>query len=188
MHFSVTFRHMEASDPLKDYAVEKLQKLRKYFPDPIQAHVVLSTEKHLHHADVNITLHNGIALKGSETTEDMYSSVDLVIAKLERQVRKYKERIRTHKPATGPSLPVRHQVVAAASLDVREGDGGPEHRVIKSSRFLAKAMSIDEAVMRMNLLGNDFLVFTNAESLQINVVYKRKDGNFGLIETGQKGS
>jgi len=186
MHFSVTFRHMEASEPLKEYAVEKLQKIRKYLPDPIQAHVVLSTEKHLHHADVNITLHNGIALKGSETTEDMYSSVDLVIAKLERQVRKYKERIRTHKPADGPSVPVRYQVMAAASLDAAEGESRGA-RVIKSSRFLAKAMSIDEAVMQMNLLGNDFLVFTNAESLEINVVYKRKDGNLGLIETGHKG-
>jgi len=187
MHFSITFRHMETSESLREYAVEKLQKIRKYFPDPIQAHVVLSTEKHHHHADVNITLHNGIGLKGSETTEDMYSSIDLVMAKLERQVRKYKERIRTHKPVTMPAVPVRHQVVAASSIESTDGESETRPRVIKSTRFLAKALSIDEAVMQMNLLGNDFLVFTNAESQDINVVYRRRDGNYGLIETGQRG-
>jgi putative sigma-54 modulation protein len=187
MHLSVTFRHMDASDPLREYAVEKLHKIRKYFPDPIQAHVVLSTEKHLHHADVNITLHNGIVLKGRESTEDMYSSLDLVTAKIERQVRKYKERIRTHKPAAGPAVQVRHQVVEANSVEAGDGAAPPATRVIKSSRFLAKAMTIDEAVMQMNLLGNEFLVFTNAESEDINVVYRRRDGNYGLIETGHRG-
>ena len=188
MHLSVTFRHMDATDPLKEYAVEKLHKIRKYFPDPIQAHVVLSTEKHLHHADVNITLHNGIVLKGRESTEDMYSSVDLVMAKIERQVRKYKERIRNHKPASGPTVHVRHQVVEAASVEAADGAVTPTARVIKSSRFVAKAMSIDEAVMQMNLLGNEFLVFTNAESEEINVVYRRGDGDYGLIETGHHGA
>lgn len=188
MHLSVTFRHMDAIDPLKEYAVEKLQKIRKYFPDPIQAHVVLSTEKHLHHADVNVTLHNGIVLKGRESTEDMYSSVDLVMAKIERQVRKYKERIRAHKPTAGPAVHVRHQVFEAASIEAGDGSAAPATRVIKSSRFLAKAMSIDEAVMQMNLLGNEFLVFTNAESEDINVLYRRSDGNYGLIETGHRGA
>ena len=82
MHFSVTFRHMEPSEPLKDYALDKLGKIKKYFPDPIQAHVVLGTERHLHQVDVNITLHNGIVLKSREATEDMYSSIDLVMAKI----------------------------------------------------------------------------------------------------------
>jgi len=188
MHLSVTFRHMDATDPLKEYAVEKLHKIRKYFPDPIQAHVVLSTEKHLHHADVYITLHNGIVLKGRESTEDMYSSVDLVMAKIERQVRKYKERIRNHKPASAPAVHMRHQVVEAASVESGDGAGAPTVRVIRSSRFLAKAMSIDEAVMQMNLLDSEFLVFTNAESEDINVVYRRKDGDYGLIETGHRGA
>lgn len=189
MHFSVTFRHMDATDPLKEYAVEKLHKIRKYFPDPIQAHVVLSAEKHLNHADVNITLHNGIGLKGRESTEDMFSSIDLVMAKIERQVRKYKERIRAHKPATGPGVHVRHQVVEATSVEAGDGaPNAPATNVIKSSRFVAKAMSIDQAVMQMNLLGNEFLVFTNADSEELNVVYRRRDGNYGLIETGHRGA
>src|SRR6185436_17832106 len=107
MNLSVTFRHMEATDPIREYAKDKLEKIRKYFPDPITAHVVLSTERsYQHQVDVVITLHNGIVLKGREITEDMYSSIDLVMAKIERQVRRYKDRIRDHKPHAGPSIPV----------------------------------------------------------------------------------
>src|SRR5947207_65923 len=111
MNLSVTFRHMEATEAIKEYAREKLDRLRKYFPASMTAHVVLSTEGGYQHvADVNINLHNGIALKGRESTEDMYSSIDLAIAKIERQVRRYKERIRDHKPHTGDEMPIRQLV------------------------------------------------------------------------------
>lgn len=187
MHFSLTFRHMEPSDPLKDYALEKIHKIKKYFPDPIQAHLVLATERHWHTADVNITLHNGIVLKGHEATEDMYSSIDLLMAKVERQVRRYKDKIREHKPAATPPVTVRHQVVAADSVD-REAavdvPSGP--RIIKDSKFYARAMSIKEAAMQMNLLENDFLVFQNSGTGDINVLFRRRDGNYGLIETGRQ--
>src|SRR6476659_10135924 len=98
MQLSVTFRHMDATDALKAYAQEKVERIRKYFPDPIKAHVVLACDRGYNHvADVMITLHNGIVIKGEETTEDMYSSIDLVMAKIERQCRRYNEKIRNHK-------------------------------------------------------------------------------------------
>ncbi len=97
MQFSVTFRHMEATEALKDYAKEKVQRIRKYFPDPIAVHVVMSTERYNHRADVNVQLHNGLKIAGSEATENMYSSIDLVVAKIERQVRRYKDKLRDHK-------------------------------------------------------------------------------------------
>src|SRR6476659_4750557 len=98
MQLSVTFRHMDSTEALKDYAREKIERIRKYFPDPIKAHVVLACDRGYNHiADVIITLHNGIVIKGEETTEDMYSSIDLVMAKIERQVRRYKEKLRHHK-------------------------------------------------------------------------------------------
>src|SRR5437870_3516292 len=101
MQLSVTFRHMDTSDALKDYAKEKVERITKYFPDPIKAHVVLACDRGYNHiADVVITLHNGILIKGEEVTEDMYSSIDLVMAKIERQVRRYKEKIRNHRPAS----------------------------------------------------------------------------------------
>lgn len=201
MRVSVTFRHMEATEPLKEYAQDKIERIKKYFPDPITAHVVFSTERGYQHvADVNITLHNGITLQGKEITEDMYSSIDLVMAKIERQVRKYKDRIRSHKPHAGTSIPVREMILEAESFEPRpfldeqlarevaEAEalaGGPTPKVIRSSKFFAKAMNVDEAVMQMNLLGQDFLVFMNETTREVNVVYKRSDGNYGLIETGK---
>ncbi|MBI5478378.1 MAG: ribosome-associated translation inhibitor RaiA [Deltaproteobacteria bacterium] len=201
MRVSVTFRHMEATEPIKEYAQDKIERIKKYFPDPITAHVVLSTERGYQHvADVNITLHNGLTLQGKEITEDMYSSIDLVMAKIERQVRKYKDRIRSHKPHAGTTIPVREMILEAESFEPRpfldeqlarevaEAEalaGGPTPKVIRSSKFFAKAMNVDEAVMQMNLQGQDFLVFMNEASREVNVVYKRSDGNYGLIETGK---
>src|SRR3954465_8259224 len=98
MQLSVTFRHMDATEALKEYAREKIERVRKYFPDPIKAHVVLACDRGDNHtADVNLTLHNGTEIAGREPAEGMYSSIDLVMAKIERQVRRYKEKIRHHK-------------------------------------------------------------------------------------------
>ncbi len=183
MQLSVTFRHMDATEALKDYCREKVERITKYFPDPIKAHVVLSCDRGYNHvADVVITLHNGILIKGEESTEDMYSSIDLVMAKIERQVRRYKEKIRSHRPAEHqlPEIEVQHSVV---SLETKEEQQKPEPpKIIKKSKFFAKPLSVEEAVMQMNLLGNDFLVFSNARSREVNVVYRRKDGTYGLIE------
>jgi putative sigma-54 modulation protein len=198
MQLSVTFRHMDATDALKEYAREKVERIRKYFPDPIKAHVVLACDRGFnHHADVIITLHNGILIKGEETTEDMYSSIDLVMAKIERQVRRYKEKIRNHKGADSihgqreivHSVVTMEDAIPAEAAPTAGLSTGPrvenEPKIIKKSKFFAKPMSTKEAVMQMNLLGNDFLVFTNASSHEVNVVYRRGDGSYGLIETGQ---
>ena len=196
MQLSVTFRHMDSTDALRDYAKEKVERIRKYFPDPIKAHVVLVCDRGYNHtADVMITLHNGLVIKGVETTEDMYSSIDLVMAKIERQVRRYKEKIRSHKGAEGlhGQREIIHSVLAEPPDEAHgaptNGHGLPaaEAEIIKKSKFFAKPLTPNEAVMQMNLLNNDFLVFTNAASHEVNVVYRRGDGTYGLIETGQNG-
>ncbi len=194
MQLSVTFRHMDATEALKEYAKEKVERIRKYFPDPLKAHVVLSCDRGYNHvADVMITLHNGIAIKGEETTEDMYSSIDLVMAKIERQVRRYKEKIRNHKGLESiHSHEMMHSVVevSAEAAPVKKSKSEPEPKIIKKSKFFAKPLTTKEAVMQMNLLGNDFLVFMNAVSREVNVVYRRGDeeDTYGLIETGATGS
>jgi putative sigma-54 modulation protein len=185
---------MDTTEALKEYCNEKVERITKYFPDPIKAHIVLSCDRGYHHvADVVITLHNGIMIKGEESTEDMYSSIDLVMAKIERQVRRYKEKIRSHRPHTGPQpaievshtefeMPSERQVEAPA-----RGERAPAaaaHKIIKKEKFFAKPLSVEEAVMQMNLMGEEFLVFSNAASREVNVVYRRKDGTYGLIETG----
>jgi len=190
MQLSVTFRHMEGSDAIKDHARDKLEKIKKFFPDPIMAHVVLSTERGYQHcADVNIQLHNGLLIKANETTEDMYSSIDLVMAKIERQVRRYKEKIRGHKPKSDlSSIPIAHHIYEEGE---EEGDEGAAEAaqpraasIIKTEHIPARTLSVDEALMQMNLAGQAFLVFRNSESSQVNVVYRRDDGNYGLIVTG----
>ena len=93
MQLSVTFRHMEPTDALKAYAKERMERVKKYLPDPIACHVVMSTERHNHRIDVTFQLHNGLTVAGHESMENMYSSIDLCIAKIERQVRKYKGKI-----------------------------------------------------------------------------------------------
>jgi putative sigma-54 modulation protein len=194
MQLSVTFRHMDSTEALKDYAREKIERVRKYFPDPIKAHVVLACDRGYNHiADVNIVLHNGIVIAGRETTEDMYSSIDLVMAKIERQVRRYKEKIRHHKGLE--SIHGQREIVHSVISDPTHASTGAngnavsadaaEPNIIKKSKFWAKPMTTKEAVMQMNLLNNDFLVFTNASTHEVNVVYRRGDGTYGLIETGE---
>lgn len=195
MKFQVTFRKMDATDAIKQYAEEKVKKIKRYFPDPINANVVLGLERYQHRADINITLHNGLVLKGSVTSDDMYSSIDLAVGKIEKQVRRYKDKIRSHKPQSGPAFAFRRDVIEEEeALPVKEPPAkiaveevGPEglSKIIRSDSFTARSMTIEEAVMQLNLMNNAFLVFTNADNEAINVIYRRNDGNYGLIDTAQ---
>jgi putative sigma-54 modulation protein len=177
MQFSVTFRHMDASDAVRQYAREKVDKIKKYVPDPI---------------DVHIQLHNGLAIKGHETSEDMYSSIDLVMDKIERQVRRYKERIRHHKAKEGLSELWEHVIEGPAHDAEQTGkaaDATPtpvaKPKITKTEKFAAQDLRVDEAVMQLDLQHQSFLVFRNHDTGQISVVYRREDGHYGLIETAQ---
>jgi putative sigma-54 modulation protein len=191
MQFSVTFRHMEASEAVRQYAREKVDKIKKYVPDPIFAHFVVGTNRGYQHAvDVHIQLHNGLAIKGSETSEDMYSSIDLVMDKIERQVRRYKERIRHHKAKDGGLSELwEHVIEAEPNVDETPTSAPPvaakvPRPQIAPEKLQVHALKADEAVMQLDLLHRQFLVFRNAENGKICVVYRRDDGNYGLIDTG----
>jgi putative sigma-54 modulation protein len=205
MQLSTTFRHMDASQAVREYAAEKLDKIKKYFnKDPISAHAVFAVERGFNHvADINITLPNGIVINAKEVTEDMYSSIDLAAARIERQVRKWKEKIRDHKPHSGPGTEFREVVIRAEELEPQPGPaagarGQPPHaakeatpapgfRVVKDETFSARSMKVEDAVMQLNLLGDELIVFTDAGTQCISIIYRRKDGNYGLIETGRSG-
>jgi putative sigma-54 modulation protein len=191
---------MDSTDAIKQYAEEKVKKIKRFFPDPINANVVLALERYQHRADVTITLHNGLVLKGQNVSDDMYSSIDLAMAKIEKQVRRYKDKIRSHKPATGPQIPFRVDVIEEDVEPADEAAAAPEavaaseasadagdllSKVIRSDSHTAQPMSIEEAVMQLNLMNNAFLVFTNSANQSINVIYRRNDGNYGLIDTAQ---
>jgi putative sigma-54 modulation protein len=201
MQFAVTFRHMEPTDALKAYAKERMERVRKYLPDPIACHVVLSTERHNHRIDVTFQLHNGLSVAGHETTENMYSSIDLCIAKIERQVRKYKGKLEGMKarPHHVVAMPWSHSIVSEAfqGIDEMNGNGAaapapishettgplPEFKVVKTEKFHAQPMSVADAIVQLNLNHEPFLVFRRDSDGGIAVVYKREDGAYGLIET-----
>ncbi len=199
MQLSTTFRHMDGSQAVREYTSERLEKIKKYFhKGPISAHAVFSVERGFHHvADLSITLPNGIAINAKETTEDMYSSIDLAAARIERQVRKWKEKIRDHKPHGGPAGTVRELVIPAEEIEPRPTTEPAEpasaiapggYKIIKDERVTARSMTVEDAVMQMNLLGDEHLIFTDAGTGSTSVLYRRRDGNYGLIETAQDGA
>lgn len=176
MNVSTTFRHMEQSEALKTYAEEKLERVKKYIDGPVNAQVYFTVEKIRHIVEIVVSS-RGLNTKASEATNDMYAAVDAVIDKIERQLKRYKEKLKAHKPASDDSgRRISKKIYHAESIETET-----EPVIITTKTEIAKPMSVDEAVMQMDLLHKDFLVFTDASSNEINVVYRRKDGNFGHI-------
>lgn len=175
MDVIVRGKNVELTQALKDHAIRKIRKLEKYFEhQPITAQAVLTVEKDRQIIEVTIPI-DGFLLRAEAETPDMYSSVDMVVDKLERQHRKFKTR-RDRRYATQ----VRGMTHAlAAQQDIVPHDGPS---LVRRKRFPGKPMDLDEALMQMDLLGHDFFVFRNAESDAMNVLYRRKDGDYGLLE------
>jgi putative sigma-54 modulation protein len=178
MQVTVVGRHIEATEALKQYATEKLSRLEKYLPKTIQVVVTLSVVKKVHHIAEAVIKSNGLLIQASEETEEMYSAIDLLMAKLERRVRRYREKLTDHKHQSSKT-----DVVARASESSHPEDRIPQ--IIKTKRFDLKPMQPEEAVMQMELLDKEFFIFANATSGHVNVIYKLKDGNVGLIEPAQ---
>jgi len=170
MKDNVSGKNINVTQALKDYAEKKVGKLERFFDAEVEAQVTLSVEKDRHIVEVTMPL-NGMLLRGETETSDMYSSIDLVVDKLEKQIEKYKTKL---------SREIKKPPFKYTSLDSK--DVGDQPRIVKVKRFALKPMDVEEAVMQMELLGHDFFVFSNAETDQVNVVYKRRDGNYGLIE------
>lgn len=169
MKVNVRGKNIEVTDALREHVEKKVGKLQRFFNELGDAQVVLSVVKDSHRVEVTIPL-NGMILRGEEATQDMYASIDLVVEKLEKQLEKYKGKLmRRLKPASP---------AATAQRAAEEA-----FKIVRTKRFALKPMSVEEAVMQMNLLGHSFFVFTNADTDAVSVVYKRKDGNYGIIES-----
>ncbi|OGW54966.1 MAG: ribosomal subunit interface protein [Nitrospirae bacterium RBG_13_43_8] len=171
MNIIVTGRHLDITPALKKYAEEKITKFSRYLSNISEAIVTLSVEKYRHKVEVLLKV-NGVLIQAEGITGEIYSSIDEVVEKLERQVKKYKEKLVSHRKGEGKAGGIEPEV-----FPVEEAG-----RIIKNKKFELKPMSPDEAAMQMELLDKDFFVFTNDGSGNINVIYRRKDGNFGLIE------
>jgi len=178
MQVNVSFRHIEPSGPLKLYAEDKLSRIKRFLAEPIEAHVVLKVEKFRHIAEVSIDA-AGVHLNGAEETDDMYSSIDLLVDSLEGQAKKGKDKVRRRRTATGARESA-DLVETPREVSVGEDE---EPLIIRAEQVYAKPMDLDEAVMQLNLSSGEFMVFTNRHTNRVNVLYRRKDGNLGLIET-----
>lgn len=178
MQVTVTFRHVRASNPLRRYAEEKLGRLDKYPMKPMEAHVVLDVAKTRHRAEINLVA-KGASFFSEESTEDLYSAIDLAVDKIERQLKKLRSKRKNHRASkTGEDAVIRLRVLSPDKIDE---DGAPE--IIRTRQIPSKPMSVDEAVMQMDLSNNEFFVFRNDSNEHLSVIYRRKDGNYGLIES-----
>jgi len=165
-------KNLEVTEALRRYAEKKVAKISKFFEqEPLEVQVTMAVERETHIVDITVSV-NGLLLRGEEKTADMYSSIDGAVNKIERQVHKYKTKINRR-------LREDNRVVLPSRDETEEA---PEPVIVRTKRFAVKPMSVTEAVMQMDLLGHDFFVFFNADTEEVNVVYKRRGGNYGLIE------
>jgi putative sigma-54 modulation protein len=180
MDITVTGRHIEATQALKDYAAKKLEHIGIDFPRILSAHFILEVEKYRQIAELVITCGNHITIEAREVSEDLYASIDGVVDKVARQMRKYKTKIQDHhqRPRRTEAVHVDEHVL---THDLHEEQG--RHRVVRTERFAIKPMFVDEAVLQMELsVNHQFIVFLNAETDKVNVLYRRRNGDFGLIQ------
>ncbi|MFN3534498.1 MAG: ribosome hibernation-promoting factor, HPF/YfiA family [Desulfatiglandales bacterium] len=175
MEITVTFRKTEPVDRLRAYAEEKLKRLEKYFDFPVQAHVVLNVEKYRHIADVTLNV-DGTVLKAVEETEDMYSTLDLIVDKLEAQVKKHLKKVREKRSDSGRGVRG-SEGESLASMPLEEP-------IIEVERVEVKPMDPVEAAYQLQISGKDFLVFRDSRNQEFNVIYRKRNGNFGLITSG----
>jgi len=177
MQFQVKGRNLEVSDAIRSYAEEKLGKLERQLTDP-RVELELTVERNPsitenHVAEATIWT-NGPVLRAREATSDMRASIDQLVDKLERQVTRYREKRQRGRGGRAGSNG------SPETIPVVPGESEPV--IVKTKQFAVKPMSPEEAVLQLELVGHDFFVFRNADSGEINVVYRRRDGNFGLIE------
>lgn len=176
MEITVTFRRMEPAESLRAYAVEKISKIKKYLDVPLEAHIVLGVEKFRHSADVTLSV-DGTRLKGCEETEDMYSAIDQVMDKIEKQLKRHRSRIRNWKPEN-----IKGEESLAREATEEVTTQGIDEPGIVVEKIVAKPMDPEEAAMQLSISPQDFLVFRNSRTREVNVIYKRRDGHLGLLE------
>ncbi|KMO87464.1 hypothetical protein AB840_02645 [Megasphaera cerevisiae DSM 20462] len=164
-------KNLEITTALKDYVLKREKKVTKYFDNEVGVQALLSVEKDRKVAEITLKV-DGVVLRGVEANQDMYAAIDLVYDKMVRQIHKYKTKI------------ARRMKDSSFNAALVNDSAEPEEKfeIARVKKFAARPMDVEEAILQMNLVGHDFFVFLNAETDTINVVYKRKHGQYGLIE------
>lgn len=174
MIITISGKQMEVTDSLKEVINEKCQKLDKYFHEDTPITITLSTQKERQIVEATIPV-SGAIIRAEESTPDMYASIDGVIGVLERQIRKHKTKLQKRNKAS--------ETIRFENIVPQESKGDSEEsKIVRTKRFAIKPMDKEEAVLQMDLLRHNFFVFIDGDTDEVSVVYKRKDGNYGLIE------
>ncbi|MGI6169257.1 MAG: ribosome hibernation-promoting factor, HPF/YfiA family [Christensenellales bacterium] len=168
MRITITGKNMEVSEYLHDTITKKLSKLNRYFKPETNANIMLSMQRSRHIVEVTIPF-DGVVIRAEEATGDMYASIDSVVDKLIRQITKHRTKL--SKRLKADSFPENQQYE-----DFSYG------KLVRHKQFSLKPMSVEEAIMQLELLGHEFFIFSNQDTERINVLYRRKDGNYGVLE------
>ncbi|MGP4073877.1 ribosome hibernation-promoting factor, HPF/YfiA family [Piscibacillus sp. B03] len=184
MKYNVRGENIEVTNAIREYVEKKIGKLERYFDTPptSDVHVNLSVHNDEQRIEVTIPM-TDLLLRAEVSHGDLYAATDLVVDKLERQIRKYKTKVNRKFRQAGAPKHVFAELEREAAVAVNEKTEEEEIQIVKKKRFDLKPMDEEEAVLQMDMLGHNFFVFENAETGETNVVYKRKDGKYGLIET-----
>jgi len=181
MQLTITGRKIEVTDSLRSFAEKKLKKVEKLFHRDMEARVVLSVEKQRHSAEATLTA-DGFTLHAKEITEDMYSSIDKLVDKVEKLAKKHKKKVIDKHSRKDIKHPLEELAPFSQEKEVVPVAGKKALRIIRETVNEKKPLTEEQAMKKLHASGNEFLVFRNSESDQINVIYKKIDGNFGLIE------
>ncbi|HEX4825595.1 MAG TPA: ribosome-associated translation inhibitor RaiA [Candidatus Polarisedimenticolaceae bacterium] len=179
MRVHITGRQVEVTPALRKFAESKLKKVEKLLDGPAEAHVVLAVEKHRHLAEIQVKSRH-VLLAGAHETEDLYASIGDVVLKLERQALKHKEKLTSKKKREARRSAPEAAPVAPAAAPARKKRPAP--RVARSERYRLKPLTAEDAVMELEANRSDLLVYRDAKTYRVNVVYRMKDGSFGLVD------
>ena len=181
LKFNIRGENIEVTDAIRDYVTKKVTKLEKYFGKNMDATANVNLKVYSNREEkVEVTiLLPYLTLRAEETSQDLYGSIDLVTDKLERQIRKYKTKVNRKSREKG----FKNLDFAATEVEVDEEPVDDKLTAVRTKRFSLKPMDNEEAILQMNMLEHDFFIFEDAETNGVSIVYKRKDGRYGLIET-----
>lgn len=172
MKINISGRHMNVTDDVRDWAEKKFGKLEKYFRREAEADLTFSAQKHGNYVKLEATIvHKGMVYRTETENHDPFSVIDKAVDVIDRQIRKHKKK-----------LEKKFHSGAYEGFVETEEDTDHDYSVVKTKKFSIKPMSVEEAILQMELIGHDFFMFRNSDNEEINVVYKRKNGNYGLIE------
>jgi len=178
MDITVTGRHVTITPAIEDYARKRVESIRIDFPRVLDAHFILEVDKFRQRAELILHCGNHIHIEATDVHEDLYAAIDNVVDKVERQLRKYKTRIQDHRPRNAQARQFEEQVFR---YDLPEELGQTHH--VRTEQYACKPMFVDEAVLQLEVSDyRQFLVFLNADTEKVNVLYRRRNGDFGLIQ------